>query len=769
MGENKEAHGQGTSSSPTNPVGDLVARVEAGLVQDAARSEVDLSEEEAPGSDPLAIAICEIATHYGKTATPLSIVSGLSLVNGRLPKEYLADAAARCGLKATTIEIDPLSLSGQELPVIVFTHEGEAEILWRLDLNPEDVPIAAAVSSPGNPVVDLPISELDKVYVEEVLRLVPAKGTDERADQAVSVPAPNWFFAAFAENRRIYSEAIAATVAINILALAMPLFAMNVYDRVLPNAAEATMWALALGVLLATAFDFLLRSLRGHFVDAASRRADVRLSAFIYSRLVGARLAGQPGSTGVKANTLREFETLRDFFNSATLAAFGDLPFLFLFVGVIWVVAGPLAFIVAASIPIVLLSGWITQRALHKLTLAAFQQTSQKSAVAVETLVGMETIKAAGAESWAARKWEGAVAEHVRTGLQIRHTSNLGQHFVHAMQTIVQVVTIIAGFYLVAAGQISMGALIAATILSGRALAPLAQVAMLLGRYNQARLAYQTLGEIVAAPQEREHGAAYIASPNIEGELRFENAGFGYGEDLKPALENFNLKISPGERVAFLGGIGSGKTTALKLAQALHVPQSGRVLLDGLSVTQIDPAVLRRNVGLLLQSAELFHGTIRDNITMGHLGVSDRDLIHATQVSGALDWISRLPQGFDTLLRERGSGLSGGQRQSVALARVLVHRPKVLLLDEPTSDLDGRTEHHVIKSLKAELSERTFIVVTHRPALLELVDRIVVIENGRKIADGPKAEILVKLRQLVSERTSRPMPEKAGVKIAKRS
>ena len=755
MDETEPDQSQSKSRLPDNPVGVLVERIRAEAPGFVASGD-GKSAAAPPGSnnsvDALAQALSDVAAHYGYQTTTLALTSGLALVQGRLPIEHVGEAATRCNLDATLDEVDTARIDDSDLPIVLFDKENKPEIMWARQRDAAGADIAAFISLPGGDKIEVPINELTGAYSRQVLRLRPAVGIDNRGREVGSEADANWFFRAFADSRRIYAEAILATIAINFLALAMPLFAMNIYDRVLPNAAEATLLALAIGVLTATAFDFILRTLRGHFVDAASRRADVRLSALIFSRLLGARLNLQPGSTGVRANTLREFETLREFFNSATLAAFGDLPFLLLFVGVIWIVAGPLAFIVLAAIPVVLLCGWLTQRALHRQVLAAFQQTAQKNAVAVESLIGLETIKTTGAESWIAAKWESSVAEHVRTGIAIRQLSNLGQHFVHALQTIVQVIIIVAGFYLVAAGQITMGALIAATILSGRALAPLAQVSMLLARFSQTKLAYQMLSDIVRAPQERVDGHNLITTVNIRGALTFERVDFAYDEVRQPALSEFDLSIAPGERVAFLGGIGSGKTTALKLAQSLYVPQSGRVLVDGIAVTQVEPAMLRDQIGLLLQNAELFHGTIRDNITMGRAGLRDDDVVRVAREAGALPWISKLPHGFDTAISERGSGLSGGQRQSVALARVLIRRPRILLLDEPTSDMDGRTEQQVIEALKTNYRDVTLVVVTHRPALLDLVDRIVVIETGRIIDDGAKADVLARLRDLADKR-----------------
>lgn len=739
-----------------NPVRDLQDRVAAALPGSGA-PEGGSPVGSAAANDPLVMAIADIAAHFGLPASPVAMAAGLPLLNGRLPLEHAAEAASRAGLILDIVEADPTRLDASRLPLIVLTRDGDPEVLWRFETDhpASPKPSAAVMSAPGTSPRDrvaVPIADLRQSSAGRVIALRPATGLDERGREAVAAEARGWFLRAFADSRRIYAEAIAATLAVNVLALAVPLFSMNVYDRVLPNAAETTLWALALGVGLAIVFDFLIRTLRAAAVDAASRRADARLSAFIYGRLMGARVSATPPSTGVRANTLREFETLREFFNSATLTAFGDLPFLALFLIVLFVVAGPLVWVVAAAIPVLLAIGYCTQRALLRLIDEAFREAAQKNAVATETLAGLETIKAAGAESWAALKWERATADHIRTGIAMRHVSNLGQHTIHAVQTLVQILVVVFGFYLVSAGDLTMGGLIAATILAGRALQPLGQAAGLIARYNGARIAHRALTEIIAAPQERTEGATYLAKADIAGRLAFEAVTYSYAPMAEPALKAVSFDIGAGERVAILGAIGSGKTTVLRLLQGLAEPTSGRVLVDGVSVGQIEPALLRRQVALLLQDAALFHGTIRENITMAAPHAIQADLVAAAKISGALAWIARLPLGFDTPLRERGIGLSGGQRQSVALARALVSNPRVLLLDEPTSEMDARTEQSVIAALAEWSKERTLVIVTHRPALLDLVDRLVVMDAGRIVHDGPKAEVLAKLTPVSGHR-----------------
>lgn len=707
------------------------------------------------GGDLLANALAEVAAHYGTTTTPEALTAGLPLSGGRLPLDHVALAARRAELSATVDAAKIETLSAVDLPVIALMNEGGCDIVW--ERRTSDSGVASAIVSPaGRPAarVAVPLAEIDQIAECTIVRLRPLSSIDERGDAALARTKANWFLPAFLTSRRIYAEAIAATVAINVLALALPLFTLNVYDRVLPNAVEATLWALALGAILATGFDFLIKTLRADFVDIASRRADVLLSNFIYGRLLGARTPSKPVSAGVRTNALREFETLREFFNSATLTTFGDLPFLLLFLSMIWVIAGQLVLIPLAAVPLMLFAGWLTQRSLARAAEENFRETAQKNAIAVEAVVGMESVKAAAAESWAATRWEQAVSDHIRSTHSIRRTSTLGINIIFAIQTVTQVLMVIAGFYMVKAGNLTMGGLIAGTMLAGRAMQPLGQIATLIARLHQTRLAFRAVTEIVDLEQERSDGAKLVHKPALSGALAIENLSFRYEADAQACLDDVGFTLKPGERVGIIGAIGSGKTTLLKLIHAVHVPEKGRVLFDGIPANQLDPAMLRRNVGLALQGADLFHGTIRSNIAMAAAGITDQDIIAAARAAGALDWITRLPKGFDTPVRERGAGLSGGQRQSVALARALVRRPPIMLLDEPTSDMDMASEQSVIRALDVFLKGRTVVAVSHRSAVLALVDRLIVLENGRKILDGPKADVLRRLEALTAARNT---------------
>ncbi len=549
----------------------------------------------------------------------------------------------------------------------------------------------------------------------------------------------HWFWSALAQNRWSYAQVILAAMLANFLGLSTSLFIMVVYDRVLPNEAIESLIALTIGVGIALFFDFLIKTLRAGFIDRAGQRADKVMGRRIFDQLLDMQMRARKGSTGAMANTLREFETLRDFFTSATLVAVVDLPFIFLFIGVIWLIGGPLAYVPLIAVPVVLVVGIAVQPILARLAEKSFSEGQSKQSVLVETVTGLETIKAVGAQRQMRARWEDAIERQADHGVKARAVSQFALNATAFAQQAAQVMIVFYGVFLISAGEVSMGALIAAVILTGRTLAPLAQLAQTLTRLNQARMSFRSINTLMDADAEHPAGRTWLSRPKLEGRIVFDNVTFAYPDAPIDTLKGVSFTIEPGEKVAILGRIGCGKSTIARLILGLYAPKSGAVLADGTDIRQIDPGDLRRNIGAVLQDLWLFSGTVRDNIAIGAARPRDHEVLEAARIAGVDDFVARHPMGYDLPLAERGEGLSGGQRQAITLARALVGRPPIMLLDEPTSSMDVQNEAAVIRRLKTELADRTLVVITHRTSLLDLVDRVIVIEDGKVAVDGAKS------------------------------
>ncbi|CAD0186889.1 RTX-I toxin determinant B [Ruegeria sp. THAF57] len=556
----------------------------------------------------------------------------------------------------------------------------------------------------------------------------------------------HWFWSAMSANHWSYAQVVLAAVVANILGLSTSVFIMVVYDRVLPNEATESLVALTIGVGLALGFDFCLKILRAGFIDRAGKKADLLMGRRVFDQLLNIRMKSRTGSTGAMANTVREFETLREFFTSATLVAVVDLPFIVLFILVIHAIGGSLAIIPALSVPVVLVAGLVVQALLARLAEKSFADGQSKQSVLIETVSGLETIKTTAAARQMRSRWDAAMDRQSTHGMRSRTITQFALNLTGFTQQAAQVLIVFYGVFLITDGQTSMGALVACVMLTGRALAPLGQLAQTLTRVNQARSAYRSLNTLMDAESERPTGKGWISRPDIEGRISFKGVRFSYSDQMDETLSGISIDIQPGEKVAILGPIGSGKSTIARLMLGLYQPDSGSVSLDGVDIRQIDPGDLRRNIGSVLQDIWLFSGSIRDNIAAGANRARDQEIVEAGRIAGVEDFAARTAAGYDMQLSERGEGLSGGQRQAIALARALIGRPPVLLFDEPTSAMDVKTESEVIERLKQATADTTMVIVTHRTSLLALVDRVIVIENGRISADGPKSILTQHLR-----------------------
>ena len=556
----------------------------------------------------------------------------------------------------------------------------------------------------------------------------------------------DWFMAPIRTNRSVYTKVAVAAVMINIFALVTSLFTMTVYDRVLPNNATSSLIGLSIGLGIILLFDFLLKILRAYFVDVAGADIDRDIGENMFTRLLSIRLDQPRGSTGGLAQMLRELETLRDFFASATLVALVDVPFILVTLAVMAMIGGWLVLVPIMLIPVVVLVGAVTQPMMDRLAAQNMGQAMLKQSVLIETIGGLEMVKSASAGRLLTRRWDDAVENHASSSMSQRLISNVSVTVAASGQQIAYAGVVIAGVGMIASQSLTMGGLIACSILSGRAVAPLAQIATLLSRLTMTRTAYRQLDKFMETPSEGQ-GADSLALDTVSGQIEFRALHFTYPGATEAALNGVSFQIKPGEKVAILGRVGSGKSTIARIVLGLYPPESGLVLVDGTEVRQLNADRLRRHIGSVLQDTVLLSGTVRDNIVLDRAHVDDEELLRVARLSGTHDFMGRLANGYELRLADRGDSLSGGQRQSIAVARALAGKPSILLLDEPTSAMDTQTEMALIDRLQSELADRTAIIITHRLPLLKLVSRIIVMEQGKVIADGPRDAVLKQITQ----------------------
>jgi ATP-binding cassette subfamily C protein LapB len=694
--------------------------------------------------DPLLDCLVELTRIHGRPSTRAALIAGLPLEAGSLTPSLFARAASRAGLSAKVLRRPLERIDPALLPAVLLTEGEEACVLLGWDDSGEQARLLFPDTGQGS--VLLPREELARRYTGIAIFSRPHFRFDKRAPQVGDVKLRHWFWGALAEQWPVYRDVLAAALLINVIALAMPLFSMNVYDRVVPNRAFETLWVLALGVVLLVGVDLTLRLLRGHFIDLASARIDMQLSAGIMERVLGVRMEARPAAVGAFSSNLRSFETVRDFITSASVTAFIDLPFALIFIFVIALIAWQLVLPVLLAIVGVVIYAYVLQHKMHALSETTYRAGALRNATLVESLSALETIKTQGAESVMQSKWEKSVAFVSRVNNQMRFLSAAATNGAMEMQQLVNVVVIIAGVYLIGDGKLSMGGLIACTMLASRAVAPLGQMVGLLMQYHNAKVSLASLEQVMAKPVERPADANFVHRPELKGNIEFRDVEFSYPGSSIAALKGVSSRIAEGEKVVVIGRIGSGKTTLQKLLLGLYQPTGGAVMVDGVDVRQLDPADLRRNIGYVSQDVTLFYGTLRDNIAIGAPYADDAAVMAAAEAAGLSEFVNRHPEGFDMMIGERGDSLSGGQRQSVAIARAFLMDPPILLLDEPTSSMDFSSEQQFKQKLKTLAAHKTVLIVTHRNSLLDLATRVIVVDDGRIVADGPRDQVIQALQ-----------------------
>lgn len=695
--------------------------------------------------DPLLSCLLLITKLESTPCSETSLIAGLPLVDEKLTPELFVRAASRAGLKAKVMQKNLMDIPDIVLPATLLLKRNRAVVLLSYDV---DKGKARIIESKTGNEKTVAFDALTLAYSGYIIYTRAAYQLDQSiTDTHSQSDQGHWFWSVMKSSWRIYRDVLLASLFINLFAIANPLFVMNVYDRVVPNNAIETLWVLAIGVLIVFFFDAILKTLRGYFIEVAGKKSDILLSSFLFERVLGSRYSERPSSVGAFTSQFREFDQVRNFYTTSTISAFVDMPFVVIFLLLIFYVGGPLVIVPLVALPMILGFGLLMRKPIRHAVEQTFASSAQKNATLVESLVGLETVKTLGAEGLIQSVWEQSVGHLSVWSQKMRMLSMSVSVFSGTVTQIANVVLVIVGVYLIAERELTMGALIASMMLVGRVLSPIAQVATLLVSYDQTKTALNGLEQIVAKTQERDPKHPFVKRPSFNGSIRFQNVSFAYPGEETPVLQNVSFSIDSGEKVGLIGRIGSGKSTIHKLILNLYKPSEGSILVDGIDIQQIDPADLRRHIGYMPQDVILFSGTVKSNIMYGSPHVEDADIIRAAEVSGVKEFVDGHPMGFDRPVGERGQALSGGQRQSVGMARAMLNDVPMYLYDEPTSGMDNTTETIVMKRLAESVKNKTLLLVTHKASLLSMVDRLIVMDNGKIVADGPRDAVIDALQK----------------------
>ncbi|MEZ8065655.1 type I secretion system permease/ATPase [Vibrio sp. FF145] len=695
--------------------------------------------------DPLLNSLIYVSRYYGLANSPEALINGLPLSDGKLTPFLFPRSAERAGLVAKENRSDLENIPHLILPAILLLKQGEACVLNSIDIEKQEAEIITTES--GMMPIVIPIEELKEQFIGRYFLVKKQFRYDERSPEILKTREGHWFWSTIWQSKKIYRDVLIASILINLFAIAAPMFTRLVYDKVVPNLAFETLWVLASGIFVVFLFDLLLKLMRSYFIDVAGKKSDILISSKLFSKVLGIRMEAKPASVGAFAKNLQEFESIREFFTSATIGSLIDLPFALMFLALIWLMAGNLVFVPVVGVVILIIYALLIQGPLRRTIEEGSRLASQKYANLIESLAGLETVKLFSAQSQFQFRWEEAVAHMANWNIKSRRITDSIQNTAGFVQQSTNVGMIIFGVYLMAEGTLTMGGLIAATMLSGRAIGPLVQLSLLSTRYNQAKSSMTLIEQVMSMPSEQEEGKRYIHRPIIQGHIALDKVTFHYPDSPIASIRDLTLNISPGEKVAIIGRIGSGKSTLERLIMGLYKPTEGHVRIDDTDMEQLHHVDVRRNIGCVPQDSNLFYGTVRDNITLGRPLVDDRDVMDAANRAGVTAFTQQDPAGLERQVGEGGGLLSGGQRQSIAIARAFLGRPPVLLMDEPTSAMDNRSEMHIKHQLSQLLPSETLILITHKTSMLDIVDRVIVMEKGSIIADGPKSQVLSDLKQ----------------------
>ncbi|MCR4942363.1 MAG: type I secretion system permease/ATPase [Campylobacter sp.] len=661
-------------------------------------------------------------------------------------KSLFSRAAARAGFASSLVRRSIDDISPLVLPCILMLRGKRACILQKISSDKKTADIITPEIGSGSNTIS--IDELKEEYLGYAYYLKREFVPDESTSSTHLVDTTgneHWFWGTLKRSRKIYTDVILASFVVSLFVLASPLFTMNVYDRVVPNNAVETLWVLAIGVGVVYVIDFILKFIRAYFLEIAGKKSDIIMSSLIFERVMDMKFNNRPKSVGSFANNLKEFETIRNFFSSASITAIVDLPFAIIFLLVTYFIGGYIVCVPLVTVLIILCYTFFIKNPLQTSIKSTFEASAKKNGILIESLNALETIKTLGASGHVQWNWEEATGEIANKSIKSKMITTSISTVTSLLIQLNTIAIIVIGVYMIKETELTMGGLIASVMLSSRVIAPMGQVASLVANYEQTKTAYESVNNIMNMAVERPEGKKFVRRNSFQGKIEFKNVSFTYPETTKGSLDRVNFSIKAGEKVGIIGRNGSGKTTIQKLILGLYAPTEGSVLIDNIDINQIDPADLRRNIGYVPQDILLFKGTVRENIVQKAPYVDDMQIIKAAKISGVDDYVNAHPQGFDMPVLERGEGISGGQRQSIALARAFLLDSSIILLDEPTNSLDNTVENKLKHNLESFLVGKTMLLVTHKTSLLDLVDRLIVIDSGRILLDGPKNEVLAKL------------------------
>ncbi len=703
--------------------------------------------------DPLLECLVIFSRLHNRPISADALIAGLPVKPGSRgpelfsidnPKGLFSRVAGRAGFASRLIHRDLSHISRLLLPCVLVLKNGNACILESIDRKSKRARVIFPEVGDGEEWLGL--EKLKEEYIGYAFLLKREFQKDIKKTKSSSHGSGHWFWGTLAISKDIFASVILSSALINLFIIATPLFTMNVYDKVVPNDAIATLWVLAVGILVVFLFDTILRFVRNYLLEIAGKKSDIIMSSIMFTQTLNLKMGQWPKSIGSFASQLREFESIRNFFTASTMVTLVDLPFAIIFLFVIFYVGGQMVLVPLFTISIILIYSAILIKPLKKSVEATYEATAAKNSHLIETLHSIQTIKTLGVSNYAQWVWEEASSTIANNSMRARMLSTSITVITNLLVQLNTVGLIVFGIYRISDLELSLGGLIACVMLSSRAVAPMGQIASLITSFEQTRTAYHSLDELMKKAVERPQGKTFVRRPVFDGDISFKAVSFSYPEAVKPSLSNINFHIKAGEHVGIIGKIGSGKTSIIKLIVGLYETSEGSISIDNIDINQIDPADLRQHTGYLSQDVELVRGTIRDNLAYKDLQVNDELLIQAARVSGVDLFVNKLPQGFDTEVGEQGAFLSGGQRQSIALGRSLLLNEPILILDEPTNSFDNTTESVVKKRLFDYTRDKTLILVTHKAPMLDLVERIIVVDDGRVVMDGPKQKILNALK-----------------------